>query len=73
MVNCQFCEKEITRDLYNLSLDLERQDFPEESEWSKSTYDYRENICLKCANLIMSQYSALINHLRRNKGILKVK
>ena len=70
-LNCSICEKEINIDRYNITYELERQDFPNKSNWQKSVDLYLENICSNCQSTINSYYRGLIQHLRANKGKIK--
>lgn len=68
MVDCSFCKKEITKDRYNFSLEVERQDIPLESDWQKS-YDWtREDVCSKCFTKINNYFQYILYNIRQNKG-----
>jgi hypothetical protein len=67
-LTCSFCENEITRDRYNISVDFERQNLPLESEWQKGNHLYRENVCSKCYDIIMAYVGHIVDNIRKNKG-----
>lgn len=70
-LECSFCGKEITKDVFNISVDVERQNIPKESKWDKSNEIYREYICPKCYNLIILYFRHIVANIRKNKGEYK--
>jgi hypothetical protein len=68
--NCKICEKEISQDRYNVKLEYERQDFPGESDWTKSVLYPQENVCSSCFGKIEKHFKDYCRVLKLNKGYL---
>ncbi len=69
-MKCKFCEEEIIQDRYNLRLEWERQDFPNESDWQKSSLFPNENVCGNCFDKITKYIEGFLIHLAFKKGKL---
>lgn len=65
MINCSFCGKEIRRDRYSIFLELERQDFPPDSQWHKSCERAHENVCSACRRKITVYFDLMISELKK--------
>lgn len=71
MLNCSFCEKEITRDRYEFALEGQRQDHPPNGEWQKLVEIPTEDNCPKCFALLVSYFKHIKANIRKNKGEYK--
>lgn len=59
-LNCKLCNKKITQDRCNVNFNIERQDFPFETDWQSSSDFNLKDICFDC-------YTRLLKVLRLEK------
>ena len=67
-LKCSICEKLITKDRYNISHVLERQDFPPNGDWQELTDFYLENVCPNCQERITKYSRGYVAFLKKHKG-----
>lgn len=60
---CRICHAVISQDRYNLTLKLERQDFPGVSQWQSSTPVCLETICDSCQARIVIGIKMVVDSL----------
>ena len=68
MVNCHFCEEEITSDRYEFSLKGQRQDFPPDGEWQNASETFVSDCCSTCYNKVAMYYRGMVGAMKSNKG-----
>jgi DNA-directed RNA polymerase subunit RPC12/RpoP len=69
VVNCSKCGNEITRDRFNISFILERQDFPPSGDWQESVDRYLNDICPNCTHKIMKAVHQIFDTSEEQKKV----